>query len=181
MGIMEIMGYMGYIPYLKIDNEDFLYIYKKSSSCCCNKDIEIKLFKINRKKDEPISKMIELVNEIIVNFAICKIKNLTAFIIAFDNLLEYYLHDDEIKRYNKIIKAKLSESTLEEKVKVFKDFYNNLYKINNKKDIKNFIKTIKVLLVEDKILIDDEIKTFIGILNYYFLNNDIDGEEIKIT
>ena len=53
----------------------------------------------------------------------------------------------------------------------------NLYKINNKKDIKNFIKTIKVLLVEDKILIDDEIKTFIGILNYYFLNNDIDGEE----
>lgn len=171
---------MGNNPYyLKIDKnvENFLCIYKKSSFSCCP-GIPLKvLLKIKPKKNEPIDKLIELVNKIIAKFANNKFKNLTAFIIAFDNLLEYYLPDDEIKKYNEIIEAKINVSTLEQKVEIFIDLLKNLYKINNKKDIKNFIKTIKVLLVEDKILIDDEIKTFIGILNYYFLNNDIDGEE----
>ena len=176
---------MGNNPYLKIDENDFLCIYKKYSLYCCPGDpleIELKdLFKIKPKKNEPIFKLIELVNKIIAKFADNKFKNLTAFIIAFDNLLEYYLDDDEIKRYNEIIKAKLNESTLEQKVKIFIDLLKNLYKINNKKDIKNFIKTIKVLLVEDKILIDDEIKTFIEILNYYFFNNNIDEGESENT
>ena len=174
---------MGNNPYyLKIDKdvENFLCIYKKSSFSCCPGTPPEKLkvlLKIKPKKNEPIDKLIELVNKIIAKFANNKLKNLTAFIIAFDNLLEYYLPDDEIKKYNEIIEAKINVSTLEQKVEIFIDLLKNLYKINNKKDIKNFIKTIKVLLVEDKILIDDEIKTFIGILNYYFLNNDIDGEE----
>ena len=174
---------MGNNPYyLKIhkDVENFLCIYKKSSFSCCPGTPPEKLkvlLKIKPKKNEPIDKLIELVNKIIAKFANNKFKNLTAFIIAFDNLLEYYLPDDEIKKYNEIIEAKINVSTLEQKVEIFIDLLKNLYKINNKKDIKNFIKTIKVLLVEDKILIDDEIKTFIGILNYYFLNNDIDGEE----
>ena len=174
---------MGNNPYyLKIhkDVENFLCIYKKSSFSCCPGTPPEKLkvlLKIKPKKNEPIDKLIKLVNKIIAKFANNKLKNLTAFIIAFDNLLEYYLPDDEIKKYNEIIEAKINVSTLEQKVEIFIDLLKNLYKINNKKDIKNFIKTIKVLLVEDKILIDDEIKTFIGILNYYFLNNDIDGEE----
>ena len=88
-----------------------------------------------------------------------------------DNLLEFYLNEEEIKEANDIFYSpKISTENLREMIVVFEKLFDHL-EIINEKEKKNFIRAIKSILVDDRVLDGNEINSFIEILTQIFDKN----------
>ena len=162
-------------PFLRInfDEIEVVQVFEGGiCSCFENSERKLSVFKIISKLNFDAHNFIELINEILVKFYIDKIKNFEAFIISLDNLLEFYLGEEEIKEANDIIyNCQLpSLENVKEKIIVFEKLFDNL-EIINEKEKKNFIRAIKTILLNDRVLDDNKINTFIEILTQIFDKN----------
>ena len=176
------MGNIIYIPYLKI-NSGKIEIVKEiefeffDSDCHCTRDRNeysidrLSDFKFNSKLNFDVDNFIKSINKILKKFYKGKIKNFKAFIISLDNLLEFYLDEEEIKEANDIFYSpKISTENLREMIVVFEKLFDHL-EIINEKEKKNFIRAIKSILVDDRVLDGNEINSFIEILTQIFDKN----------
>lgn len=98
---------MGNTPYLSF-SDGILKIIKDPAflSCPGTPPFELEVFKIKSNLNFPFKDFIPLINKIIKKFYQKKIKNIKAFIISLDNLLEFYLDDAETREANNIIEMK---------------------------------------------------------------------------
>ena len=170
---------MGNSPYLHIDWEDNLVLMKDPPflSRPGTPPESMVIFPIQSNNNIKINNFIRLINKIIIKFYDKKIKNLTAFILSLNHLLEIFLDSDEIHRINNIIQMKPNMDNLSEIIKAFKKLYDNSDKIKEK-EIKYFIKSINTILKEDNILIQYEIITFTELLTNIFNKNINENENI---
>lgn len=174
---------MGNYPYLDI-NFGEIEVAKDYRICFETHQDKLKVFQIESSLNFPVYNFIQLINKILIKFYKKEIKNFKAFIISLDNLLEFYFNEEEIKEANNILEnSSLQENgglvNLREKVKLFQNLYNNLEKIN-KKEKKNFIKSIKTILEEDRVLNVEEINSFIELLTQIFDKNIFEGKNSNI-
>jgi len=176
------MGNIRYIPYLKI-NSGKIEIVKEIEfeffdfDCHCTRDRNeysidrLSDFKFNSKLNFDVDNFIKSINKILKKFYKGKIKNFKAFIISLNNLLEFYLNEEEIKEANDIFYSpKISTENLREMIVVFEKLFDHL-EIINEKEKKNFIRAIKSILVDDRVLDGNEINSFIEILTQIFDKN----------
>jgi len=172
-----------YSPYLDISFGEIEVVKDPDILSCPGTDKDsLKVFKIKSRLNFPVYNFIQLINKILKKFYEKKIKNFKAFIISLDNLLDFYLNEEEIKEANNILEYKLFSRreclvNLKNKIKIFQKLFNNLEKINNKEK-KNFIKSVKTILEDDEVLNNNEINTFIELLTQIFDKNIFEEENI---
>ena len=179
-------------PFLRINFDEIEVVQVFEGGCCSlfeKSTQKLSVFKIISKLNFDACSFIELINEILLKFYENKIKNFKAFIISLDNLLYFYLDEEKIKEANDIIIYNRQRQSLEnakEKIIVFEKLFDNL-EIIDEKEKKNFIRAIKSILVDDRVLDGNEINSFIEILTQIFDKNiyeqkekDPSSEEIMI-